>query len=125
MRKLIIGCGYLGGRVARAWLDRGDHVSALTRSHRRAEVLRAAGIEPVIGDVLDPASLSKLPDVETLLYAVGYDRDSAKSQREVNKLRGQLSEAEAQIADEDAGDSELQSTALKLLTDHLTDKKSG
>jgi nucleoside-diphosphate-sugar epimerase len=82
-RKLIIGCGYLGRRVARRWIAQGDTVFVLTRSAERAAVFRASGIEPLVGDVTDPASLAGLPEVETALYAVGLDRNSGKSMREV------------------------------------------
>jgi nucleoside-diphosphate-sugar epimerase len=77
---LIVGCGYLGRIVARLWVRDGRHVSALTRS--RASDLRALGIEPIIGDVTDPASL-RLPGADTVLYAVGLDRSAGKSMREV------------------------------------------
>ena len=82
-RKLIIGCGYLGRRVARRWIAQGETVFALTRSAERAREFRASGIEPIVGDVTDPASLAELPAVETALYAVGLDRDSEKSMLEV------------------------------------------
>lgn len=78
---LVIGCGYLGRRVADAWLARGRRVVALTRT--RAVDLAAAGIEPVVGDVLDPASLTGLPDASTVLYAVGLDRSAGRSMRDV------------------------------------------
>jgi nucleoside-diphosphate-sugar epimerase len=83
MRKLVIGCGYLGRRVAAAWLRRGDEVFALTRSRDHADELRAAGIKPVIGDVTEPRTLGALPRVDGMLYAVGFDRSAGQSQREV------------------------------------------
>lgn len=82
-RKLIIGCGYLGRRVARRWIAQGDAVTALTRSAKRASELLALGVEPIVGDVTDAATLAILPEADTLLYAVGLDRESGKSQREV------------------------------------------
>ena len=82
-RKLIIGCGYLGRRVARRWIAQGDTVFALTRSADRARAFRESGIEPLVGDVTDAASLAGLPEVETVLYAVGLDRGAGKSQRDV------------------------------------------
>ncbi len=78
---LIVGCGYLGSRVGRAWLDRGDTVRAFTRT--RAESLQAQGFEPITGDVLDPASLRDLPASDSILYAVGLDRTAGRSMREV------------------------------------------
>lgn len=83
MRNLIIGCGYLGRRVADLWTATSHDVSALTRSAANADALRAAGIHPLIGDVLDPPTLATLPDAETLLYAVGYDRGGAPSKHDV------------------------------------------
>lgn len=83
MDKLIVGCGYLGRRVARAWMAEGDRVFALTRSAANAADLQAMGVIPIIGDICQPESLSDLPGVNTVLFAVGYDRGSGKSQREV------------------------------------------
>ena len=84
MRKLIIGCGYLGRRVAAVWLSEGHEVSALTRSERHAEELQSAGITPIIGDVTKPPTLSGLPAADTLLFAVGFDRTAGHSQRTVH-----------------------------------------
>ncbi len=78
---LIIGCGYLGARVGRAWLDSGRAVRALTRS--RTDTLAAVGFEPIVGDVLDPGSLRALPAASTILYAVGLDRAAGRSMRDV------------------------------------------
>lgn len=83
MRKLVIGCGYLGRRVAEKWIEQEHQVWALTRSPGHADDLRRAGIHPVIGDVTVPETLAALPDAETVVYAVGYDRDSGKSRREI------------------------------------------
>lgn len=83
MQKLIVGCGYLGRRVAAAWLKEGHEVTALTRSSANAKELSRLGIRPVIGDVCDPATLAGLPVVETVLFAVGFDRTSGRSQYEV------------------------------------------
>jgi nucleoside-diphosphate-sugar epimerase len=53
MHFLIVWCGYLGRRAARDWLAGGHSVTALTRSPATAESLRSAGIEPIVGDLLD------------------------------------------------------------------------
>ena len=78
---LIVGCGYLGSRVGRAWLDAGRAVRVLTRA--RGESLESQGFGPIAGDVLDPASLHALPAASTILYAVGLDRSAGRSMREV------------------------------------------
>jgi nucleoside-diphosphate-sugar epimerase len=82
-KKLIIGCGYLGRRVAARWIDSGCDVIALTRSEANAVELRAIGTQPIIGDVMEPDTLASLPNVETVLYAVGLDRRGGHSQRAV------------------------------------------
>ena len=78
---LIVGCGYLGGRVADALVAAGRQVFALTRS--RADALAARGLRPILGDVTDAASLHDLPEVEWVVYAVGMDRTAGKPMREV------------------------------------------
>ena len=83
MSALVIGCGYLGERVAREWLRSHDEVWVLTRSIVNAERLASIGLRPVIGDVLDLDSLRKLPMAETVLYAVGFDRTGSASKRSV------------------------------------------
>jgi len=76
---LILGCGYLGRRVAALWRQQRRTVFAATRNptHLPADVL------PIICDVLDRASLAKLPQVDTVLYAVGFDRASGATMRAV------------------------------------------
>jgi nucleoside-diphosphate-sugar epimerase len=83
MSALIIGCGYLGQRVAALWLAQGRRVLATTRSRDRADELRQRGIEPVVCDVVDAASLQSLPRVSTVVYCVGFDRSAGRSMREV------------------------------------------
>jgi nucleoside-diphosphate-sugar epimerase len=78
---LIFGCGYLGRRVANRWIAANRPVYALTRS--RSSELAASGISPILGDVLDPQSLRGLPRVNTVLYAVGFDRASGRSMRDI------------------------------------------
>jgi nucleoside-diphosphate-sugar epimerase len=56
----IVGCGYVGRRVAAAERARGNQVGALARTPESAEALRALGVEPVRGDLDDPESLAGL-----------------------------------------------------------------
>jgi nucleoside-diphosphate-sugar epimerase len=83
MHILIIGCGYVGLRAARQWLERGETVSALTRSPLRADEWREMGMSPIVGDVLDPDSLRQLPAADLCLYAVGFDRSAPDAKRSV------------------------------------------
>jgi len=83
---LVVGCGYLGRRVADAWQAAGAPVHAVTRSAARADEFRAAGLLPVVADVTHPETLealASLPPLDTVLYAVGFDRKAGPSMREV------------------------------------------
>jgi len=81
--RLIFGCGYLGMRVARRWRDAGDRVVAVTRTEENAESFRREGFEPLLADVTRPETLADLPEADTLLYAVGYDRSAEPTIHEV------------------------------------------
>lgn len=70
---LIIGCGYLGQRVARTWMSEGRRVAALTRSPARAAEWSQQGLLGIVGDICQPATLTQLPAARTVLYCVGYD----------------------------------------------------
>ena len=83
MSKLIFGCGYLGQRVAKRWLETGEQVFAVTRSRERGQKLAQAGLTPIVADVTVPESLCQLPPADTVLYAVGYDRTSKVPMRQV------------------------------------------
>ena len=83
MAKLIFGCGYLGSRVARRWLDAGETVFAVTRTDNRAATFAEQGIRPIVADVTQADSLGSLPAADTVLFAVGFDRNAGPSMREV------------------------------------------
>jgi nucleoside-diphosphate-sugar epimerase len=94
MAKLLLGCGYLGHRVARRWLALGETVLAVTRSPQRAESLRQEGLHPIVADVTRPESLAGLPGAETVLYSVGYDRGAAAGRHAIY-VEGLLAALEA------------------------------
>lgn len=98
MTGLIFGCGYLGSRVARAWRAAGHSVYVVTRTARRADELAVAGYIPLIADVTQPAGWPSWPLSDAVLFAVGYDRGSGRSQREVyvDGLRAVLDSLPAQ-----------------------------
>lgn len=60
MNMLIFGCGYLGRKVAAAYLKQGDQVTGLVRSSSSAEVLKSAGISARVAD-LDNPPVPQLP----------------------------------------------------------------
>jgi nucleoside-diphosphate-sugar epimerase len=63
MKVLVCGAtGYLGSHIADAAKAQGHHVLGLARSDASAQRLRQAGVEPVSGDLTDPASVLPLVD---------------------------------------------------------------
>lgn len=65
---VIAGCGYIGGRVARLWRERGAAVSCLVRSPEKSAALAAEGYSCGTVSLDDPAAIS-LPVVDgAVLY---------------------------------------------------------
>jgi nucleoside-diphosphate-sugar epimerase len=97
MANLLVGCGYLGSRVGERWLAAGEEVYTITRSEEKAQAFAQQGYKPIVADVTQPATLMKLPPVQTVLYAVGYDRQSGASIDDVyvNGLRNVLDQLRA------------------------------
>ncbi|MFP4623972.1 MAG: SDR family oxidoreductase [Gemmatimonadota bacterium] len=65
-RVLIVGCGYVGGRLAELLVADGRTVYGLKRDPSTLP----AGVEPVRADVSDPGSLAGLPAADVMVYAV-------------------------------------------------------
>lgn len=78
---LIAGCGYLGHRVAHRWV-RHRHVHAITRSVARSQEFLQGGLSPIVAD-LAQAEIPELPDVDTVLWAVGFDRSTGVSREAI------------------------------------------
>jgi nucleoside-diphosphate-sugar epimerase len=71
---LIAGCGYVGGRVAAMWQARGMQVFAITRSETKAKELANAGITPILFELAHATPMPQLPDIDTVLWSVGFER---------------------------------------------------
>jgi len=73
---VILGCGFLGTRVAKLALANGQRVLGTLRDPAPAEALRALGVEIVVAPAVDPAWLSeRLEDNASVL--VTYPPDPA------------------------------------------------
>ena len=84
--RIIVGTGYIGGRVARLWAARGDRVIGTTRSTGRAESLAEAGVEPRILDVTTadwPRFFDETGLPDTLFWSVGFDQTAGSSYHDV------------------------------------------
>ena len=73
-KRLIIGSGYLGLRVAKLWQTLGHDVHLLTRSEQTATIFEQQGFTAHIGDVTQLSTLDHFPAATEVLYAVGFDR---------------------------------------------------
>jgi len=61
MRVLIVGCGYVGVPLGAELVRLGHEVFGLRRSPAAEAELKAAGIQPLCGDVTQPETLARLP----------------------------------------------------------------
>ncbi len=89
--RLVVGCGYLGERVARRWIAMGDPVMATTRRADRAAHLGALGITPCVIDVADAGQswnevFRDSGPPATVLWSVGFDRSAGGTHRDVHVL---------------------------------------
>lgn len=67
-RVFIAGCGYIGGRLARLWRERGAAVSCTVRTPEKGAAMAAEHIDVVIEAFDDPAGIT-LPDLTgVILY---------------------------------------------------------
>jgi nucleoside-diphosphate-sugar epimerase len=83
LAKLIVGCGYLGDRVRQLWQAAGETVYAVTRSAERAEAWAGEDVKPLVTDITKPLTVQPPADIETVLFAVGFDPKAGTSIREV------------------------------------------
>lgn len=61
-RALVLGCGYVGRRLARVLADRGAEVVGTTRHRDAAAGIAAAGARPVLADVTRAETLAPLAE---------------------------------------------------------------
>ena len=83
MRVLIVGCGYVGVPLGAELVRLGHEVFGLRRNPAAEAELKAAGIQPLVGDVTRPETLAKLPrDFDWVVNCVAAGGD-AENYREV------------------------------------------
>ena len=69
MKKIfIVGCGYIGRRVAGLERAEGSRVAAMARSGSSVKALRQEGIDAVLGDLDAPDSMKDIPLAKHVLY---------------------------------------------------------
>lgn len=75
----IVGCGYIGRRVARLEQKNGKCVLALSHSVTSAKELKGMDVEPVRGDLDEAASLNGLSTKGSLVYYFAPPPSSGKT----------------------------------------------
>ncbi|MFZ1072632.1 MAG: SDR family oxidoreductase [Verrucomicrobiia bacterium] len=84
MKCLIVGCGYVGLPLGAELIRRGHDVSGLRRSVSAENELKAAGIQPLFGDVTQPGTLARLPrDFDWVINCVSSNGGGVDEYRQV------------------------------------------
>lgn len=82
MKVAVLGCGYLGLELGRQLIVSGHDVVGVRRSESGLAAMEAAGIRGLQGDVTDPDTLERVPDVDTVVFAASSGgRDAAAARR--------------------------------------------
>jgi len=81
---LILGCGYLGSRLAAELRRAGDAVTGWVRSAESAEALVKEGIIPWVGDLAEAAAWAGLPrDFDAVVHCASSGRGGVEAYRAV------------------------------------------
>ena len=84
MKCLIVGCGYVGLPLGAELVRLGHEVFGLRRSASAENDLKAAGIQPLLGDVTKPETLAGLPrDFDWVVNCVSSTGGNAEDYRRV------------------------------------------
>ena len=85
MKRLVIGCGFLGFPLAKRWCNAGNKVFATSRHTDRAEQFSAVGLHPIVLDTTEPDTVAQLASetFDTVVVAVGMDRTRYDSVHQV------------------------------------------
>jgi nucleoside-diphosphate-sugar epimerase len=75
---LILGCGYVGKKLAQTALKQGIHVQATVRDKAHAQQLQSLGIDAVVNDNPGELSAAWLQDCDAVLDSIPLSYDAAK-----------------------------------------------
>lgn len=76
-RLLILGCGYVGEKLAKACVGEGIRVTGTTRSEARAEELRGLGVDAVVVESPEQLSDEILHQSDAVLDSIPLTRDES------------------------------------------------
>jgi len=75
---LILGCGYVGQKLAQACLTQGIHVKATVRNIDKALLLQKQGIDAVVNDQPETLNASWLRDCDAVLDSIPLSYDNSR-----------------------------------------------
>lgn len=81
---LVIGCGYLGLPLAKAWIAKGFTVYGTTRKTGKMDLLKKEGINPIVLDLLKPPF--RLPQADWVYFLVSGSRDATFPHAMINTI---------------------------------------
>ncbi len=98
MRLLVTGAtGHVGSRLVPRLLARGDRVRVLVRSEEQAQSFQESGAEAVIGDLLQPDTLtSTVADLDAVIHLAAFFRGATEA--EANPINHEGALALARLA---------------------------
>ncbi|MEO9886196.1 MAG: SDR family oxidoreductase [Balneola sp.] len=97
---LIVGCGWVGTKLAKSLITQNISVYGTTRSTEKASSLRSVGIEPVIFDLdKNEADHSDLPKTDAIVISISPGRGEQRSQypTHIRKLSKLLASSNQQV----------------------------
>jgi len=72
---LILGCGYVGAKLAKVSVDQGVEVIGTTRSEKRAEELRVLGVDAIVVESPELLANDLLSSVDAVVDSIPLSRD--------------------------------------------------
>lgn len=97
---LIVGCGWVGTKLAKTLIAQNIHVYGTTRSTEKASSLRSAGIEPIIFDLeKNETDQTDLPQTDAVVISISPGRGDQRTQypNHIRKLSKLLASSNQQV----------------------------
>ncbi|MBN1999860.1 NAD(P)H-binding protein [candidate division KSB1 bacterium] len=78
--------GYVGRFIVRELISRRHRVRCLVRSIKRSAVLPRSGVEPVLGDILEPETLKSMHGCDAVIHLVAIIREGKRKGETFERL---------------------------------------
>lgn len=124
---LIIGCGWIGTKLATTLISQNINVFGTTRSAEKASSLRSLGIEPIIFDLeKEEAIQTDLPKIDAIVISISPGRGDQRSQypKHIQKLSKLLASTNQQVVMYSSTSAYKERTGIVTELDALPDPES-